>query len=204
MNDIEQALAQISDIRSTLAASTRFRGFAPEVLLLAAGASLLLAIAQTIWPDKLAANDVQHVILWGSLLAIAGVTVTLEAVYRGHALHGDMAGSMLRTLLSLVIPYVAVQTVIGAVICYYAPQVAWLIPGLWQLLVSLVCHSFITRLPRSVIWVARWYFLCGTIVLILAAQTGHLSPWMMGIPFAVGHALLAYFLRHSGETQHVH
>lgn len=50
------------------------------------------------------------------------------------------------------------------------------------------------------VWVAGWYFLCGTIVLALAGRSGVLSPWMMGLPFAIGQAVVAVILyRANGE-----
>lgn len=202
MNDIERALSQISDIRTTLAATTRFRGFAPEVLVLAALASCLLAIAQYVWPEWLAANDVRFVMSWGLLMATTVITIAIEAVYRSYALHGQMAGSMLRSVVRFILPYVAVQLVTGVVLCIYAPEQVWLIPGLWQLLGFLICYSAFINLPRSIFWVSLWYLGCGTLVLLLAAQTRTLSPWMMGVPFTIGHLMLAYILRHPGETYH--
>ena len=46
-----------------------------------------------------------------------------------------------------------------------------------------------------------WYFVAGFAVLILASQSHGLSPWTMGLPFAVGQSLMAAILYvASGET----
>jgi hypothetical protein len=45
-----------------------------------------------------------------------------------------------------------------------------------------------------VVLAAAWYFVAGVAVLILASRTHALSPWLMGMPFAVGQLLLAAIL----------
>jgi hypothetical protein len=46
-----------------------------------------------------------------------------------------------------------------------------------------------------------WYFLAGFAVLLLASTTHTLSPWTMGLPFAIGQGLMAAILYFaSGEA----
>jgi len=73
-----------------------------------------------------------------------------------------------------------------------------LLPGLWQILLGLMGFALLSNVPKDLILVAAWYFGCGVVVLAVAGQGG-LAPWMMGVPFAVGHFLVAYaFGRASG------
>ena len=75
-----------------------------------------------------------------------------------------------------------------------------MLPGLWQILLALLGFSVLSNLPREMAWVAGWYFCCGAVVLALAGQAGTLSPWMMGVPFAVGQiAVAVILLRADGE-----
>ena len=52
MKDIDRALADISDMRSQLAAGTMFRGFGPAVMALSGGLAALAAICQVL-PTRL-------------------------------------------------------------------------------------------------------------------------------------------------------
>jgi hypothetical protein len=87
------------------------------------------------------------------------------------------------------------------VLLRFAPEALWILPGLWQVLVSLGLFAAMRSLPRTVVWAAAWYFAAGIGVLMLSSQTHALSPWAMGIPFAVGQLLLAAILHFAyGES----
>jgi hypothetical protein len=49
-------------------------------------------------------------------------------------------------------------------------------------------------LPRTVALGGAFYFLAGFTVLMLASQSHTLSPWTMGLPFAIGQSLMAAIL----------
>jgi hypothetical protein len=56
-------------------------------------------------------------------------------------------------------------------------------------------------LPRTVAFAGAWYFVAGFSVLLLASSTHTLSPWTMGLPFAIGQSLMAMILYFaSGEN----
>src|SRR6266404_6367839 len=76
-----------------------------------------------------------------------------------------------------------------------------MLPGLWQVLVSLGVFASVRSLPRSVALGGAWYFLAGFATLLLASQNHALSPWTMGLPFVLGQLLMAAILHFaSGET----
>ncbi|TAL03742.1 MAG: hypothetical protein EPO08_03375 [Rhodospirillaceae bacterium] len=201
MNDVERALAQISDIRAQLAASTRFRGFAPEAMALTGALSFAAATAQTLWPETLAQDTLRYIAVWSGVMIASTIIVAIEAISRSRALDGRMAGGVLGATLRQVLPIAAAGAVITFMICKFSLGSAWMFPGLWQILIALVGFSVISNLPHAIIWAAGWYFLCGTIVLGLAGRTGTLSPWMMGAPLAIGQAMVAFILhRASGDV----
>jgi hypothetical protein len=76
----------------------------------------------------------------------------------------------------------------------FAPETLWLLPGMWQVLVSLGVFASVRSLPRSVALAGAWYFVAGFTVLLLASQSHALSPWTMGLPFAIGQSLMATIL----------
>ncbi len=200
MNDVERAIAEIADIRARLAASTRFRGIAPKASALTGLLALAVAIAQTLWPDTLARDALRYIAVWAGFTVASSVVVAIQAVARSRWLHGQMAGTILRSTLRLVVPFVAAGVVVTFVICQFAPGSIWILPGLWQMLIGLFGFSALPSMPRAILWPACWYLVCGAIVLGIAASSGTLSPWLMGAPFAIGQpvvALILYF--DSGE-----
>lgn len=200
MDEVERALSQIADIHAQLTASSRFRGFAPEAMAFNAALTLVVALAQTVWPQVLASDPVRYVTVWGATLGLATVISALEAISRSRHFHGGMAEIMLGSTLRLLLPFAAAAIVIAAALCKFAPGSAWMLPGLWQILVSLAGFAVAASLPPAIRWASGWYFVCGAIVFGLGARSGVLSPWMMGVPFAVGLAGVAViFHRGNGE-----
>ena len=49
----------------------------------------------------------------------------------------------------------------------------------------------VRSLPRAISLVGAWYFVAGVGVLIISSLDQNLSPWSMGLPFAVGQLLMA-------------
>ena len=85
----------------------------------------------------------------------------------------------------------------------FAAETLWMLPGLWQILVSLGIFASVRTLPRSVALAAAWYFVAGFTVLLLSSQTHLLSPWAMGLPFAIGQSLMATILYFASGDQDV-
>ena len=70
-------------------------------------------------------------------------------------------------------------------------ETLWLLPGLWQLLVSLGIFASVRSLPRIVTLVGAWYFIAAFVTLMLGSQNHALSVWTMGLPFTFGQFLMA-------------
>lgn len=191
MKDVDLALSDISNIRAQLAASTQFRGIAPGFNALMGLVVLIIAVAQSLHPEVWGGDGSRFVLVWAILIGISFSVAAVEAVLRSLRLHGRLAPAMLNSALQKVLPFAMAGLVISGAIFAYAPESLWLLPGLWLLLIGLLGFSFVASLPRAIIWVAIWYFLCGAIVLMVAGSSRMLSPWMMGIPFAVGHIAVA-------------
>lgn len=194
MNDIERAISEISEIRTQLAASMRFRGYAPEAVALMGLLSLAFLLAQLAFPEALAASSLQISLAWGGLLLINAFAIAVETVVWSWRQSPGMAGAMLRGAMLTTIPISFASLVIGVVVAVYVPDAAWILPGIWQMLVGVVGFSSHAILPRGIIWPALWYTLCGAGVTAVAATTGEISPLLAGIPFIVGHLWIALIL----------
>lgn len=69
-----------------------------------------------------------------------------------------------------------------------------MLPGLWQVLFSLGVFASCRFLPRATFWVGVWYLATGMGCLAIGPDVPA-SPWEMGIPFGVGHLLVAGVLQ---------
>lgn len=202
MNDVERALAQVAHIRERMAASTQFRGFAPEAVALTGLLAFAAAAAQSAWPDALAPDALRFVAFWAGIAAVAVAVIGSEAVARSRRLHGRMAPAMLGGTIRQFAPFGAAGAAVAVVICRVSPGTAWMLPGLWQILIALSVCAALPSLPRAVAWVAGWYFAAGLAVLAWAGGDGNLSPWMMGVPFGIGQGLVALALHRAGGGSH--
>jgi hypothetical protein len=194
LDDVERALLQISDIQARMAASTRFRGFAPEAMASTGVLFLAVATAQTIWQNTLAHDPFAYVLVWTAATLGSILICVTETILRSRWLHGAFASAMLGTTLRLLLPFLVAGVVIVTLICQLSPANIWMLPGLWQMLIGLAGFSAAPRLPHAILWAAAWYFVCGVIVFALAARTGEPSPWMMGLPLGIGQAIVAIIL----------
>ena len=194
MTELERAIADVAFIQQRLAASTRFDGLAPHAMAGTGLLALVAAAAQMRWPRLLADSPHSYVVVWSAVALAAVALIGGEALQRSRRLHGSMADTMIASTLRLLLPFIAAGGAVALVLLRLAPASAWLLPGLWQLLIALAGFSAVSTLPRAIVWPAGWYFASGVTVLAWAAATGALDPWMMGLPFGVGQLAVALVL----------
>jgi uncharacterized membrane protein YuzA (DUF378 family) len=199
MTDLDTALSQISSIRAQLAASTRFMGIAPSSNALSGAMAFLFACWQATQYDAL--SPLMYVQMWAWFLLCIGVFATVRTSLRARKIHGEMALGMLGSALQKVLPFAAAGIVSSLVICRFASEAIWILPGLWQMLIGVLGFTLITTLPKGIIWASAWYFLSGALVMGLAAKGEFFSPWMMGLPFAFGQALVAVVLNRADTNR---
>ena len=200
MRDLNQALIDISNIKGQLAAGTVFQGFGPAVIALTGLLSALTTALQMWLPSRLWASDVNMLTVWIIVAVISASMIGYEAIARSKRRHGGLADKMVMTAIEQFLPAGIAGAVAGAVIFYFSPTDLWLLPGLWQLFIALGLFTAVRSLPPLILFVAAWYFLTGVCVLIIGAKAQTLYPFMMGIPFAVGQLIMAYFLHVAEES----
>ena len=159
MDNIERALSDIGAIRAQMATATRFRGYAPELLVAIAGLCLLVLGAQVLWAERLAASDLHHVLVWSAVLAVSQAVMAIEAVVRTRRLHGAMADPLLQSALRSHLPFAAAAVILTIGVCRFAPDAVWLVPALWLWLIALTASASQAFLPRRIGWAAVWQML---------------------------------------------
>lgn len=194
MKDIDLALADISNIRSHLNASTCFQGIAPHFHTLTGVLVFFVALYQHQNPMQ---DGLATLWVWMAVLVVIGAFAVQKAITRSIRMHGSMAKEMLFSVCQQVLPFFAAGIVFTLVITRHAPDIIWILPGTWHILIGILGFSIMTRLPQGIIYASYWYFIAGACVLWIGTQTHSLSPWMMGIPLSVGQILVGVMLSYN-------
>jgi hypothetical protein len=201
MRDLDKALADIIAIRSQIAAGTAFRGYGPAAIAATAGVALVTAVLQYGWLEDPTSYPLTFLFGWAAAALLSAVMIWIEMVARSRRHHSGLADAMIHQAVEQFLPAAMAGVLLAAMLWKFAPEALWMLPGLWQILVSLGVFASVRSLPRTVWLAGAWYFVAGFVVLLLASQTHTLSPWTMGLPFVIGQSLTAtiiYFA--SGEA----
>jgi hypothetical protein len=201
MRDLDRALADILTIRSQLAAGSAFQGYGPGAVG-ASGVVALAAAAVQAWSLGGAAPDATaYFTVWIVVAVISVAIMGVEMVARTRRHHSGLADEMLRHAVELMLPAGGVGALLLVALWQFAPDTLWIVPGLWLILVGVGAFASLHILPPSIAFGAAYYVVAGFIVLVLSAGTRTLSPWAMGLPFAIGQILVAIIL-HSASERH--
>lgn len=202
MREVDRALADIANIRSHLAAGTMFRGFGPAVMAFTGLLAIATAGAQSIWPALLAGDPLTLLGCWVVTAVISAFLIGAEMLARSRRHHGGLADVMIWNAIQQFLPAGIAGGAVGLVLVRFAPESLWILPGLWQVLVALGIFAFVRSMPPLIALVGAWYFVAGIGVMIVAGSAESLSPWIMGLPFAVGQFLMAAVLRFASGEYH--
>jgi hypothetical protein len=192
--DLDKALADIIAIRSQLAAGTAFAGYGPAAIFATSGVALLTAVLQYLFLDDPTHHPLTFLFGWASAALLSAVMIISEMVARSRRHHSGLADAMIHQAVEQFLPSAVAGVLLAFVLWKFAPESLWLLPGLWQVLVSIGVFASVRTLPRTVALGGAWYFIAGFVVLVLASQNHALSPWTMGLPFVIGQSLMATIL----------
>jgi len=200
MNDLERALNDIASIRNQIADVQLFHGFGPIVIAATGGLALGCGFLQTTILGV--QSDTADVLTpWIVLACVSAILIGAEMWGLSRREHGAQAQTFLWSIVQKFLPAIMAGAVFGWVILTSAPDLYWLLPGVWQVMISLGVFAAVPMLPRRVILVAGWYFLAGTTVCLWASQSREISPWSMGIPFGFGQLMMAALLYWAPEKE---
>jgi hypothetical protein len=138
---------------------------------------------------------------WAVTALLSGAMIWIEMRARSRRHHSGLADAMVQQAVEQFLPASVAGASLAAMLWKFAPEALWMLPGLWQVFVSLGIFASVRSLPRTVAFGAAWYFVAGFATLLLASQSHALSPWTMGLPFVIGQLLMAGLLYFAtGET----
>jgi hypothetical protein len=200
MRELNRALADILEIRSQIAAGTAFRGYGPTTIAATGVIGMLTAALQAVRPDIFAGTPKRFAVCWIAASMICAVAVRIEMQGRSRRLHSRLADTMINQAIEQFMPAGAASLFLPLFLLKFAAQEMWIMPGLWQIFVSLGIFASVRSLPRPMALAGGWYFVSGFVCLLWASATKSLSPWLMGVPFFAGQMLMAAILHLSSQS----
>ena len=196
--DLSRALDDIKAMRTQMARATEFRGYGP----LTFGLTGLLALAGSVvqWrfipiPER---EIIAYLWLWSGIAVVAVTMIGVEVVMRSRRVHAGLATEMVEVAAEELLPSIVTGALLTLVVWRYTPESVWMLPGLWQILLSLGVFGSCRTLPAPLKAVGIWYLCTGLACLVFARQNYALSPWAMGVPFGLGEFLAAGLIAITG------
>lgn len=194
MPDVREALSEIRSIRGHMARYTQFRGYGPLTLTGTGVLAIVLAALQKLWAVDLEHEPARFLAMWIAAAAVSLTFIGIETISRSRRIHSALAVQMLHAAVEQFLPAIVAGILLTAVVARAAPQSLWMLPGLWQMLFSLGVFASCRFLPRATFSVGVWYLATGMACLALGPDA-LASPWEMGIPFGIGHLMVAGVLQ---------
>lgn len=202
--ELREALTQIYEIRQQVAQTEVFRGYRAASVAATGVVALVGAGVQSFWIPNPANDIIAYLVLWIGAAAL-GMTVTgAEMLWRCRHTWTSTRTIATHTLaVGQFIPAIIAGGLVTLILITFAPQVLWMLPGLWSIFFSLGIFASFRLLPRATFLVAIFYLGAGLITLALAQGAAAFSPWAMGFPFGLGQFFAAGILYWTLERNHV-
>lgn len=192
--ELREALSQISEIRQQMARSEVFRGYRSMTVGFSGVLGILAAAFQSQWVASPESELGRYLCLWLIVAAVSLIVAGAELYWRAWRAGPGLAQQMTLLAVGQFLPSVVVGALLTFCIYRGAPQVAWMLPGLWSLVFGLGVFASHRLLPRQVFYIGLYYELCGCGCLLWGHGENAFSPWQMGISFGGGQLLTAAFL----------
>jgi hypothetical protein len=196
MRELRQALAEINAIRAQVARETQFRGYGPRSTAASGVLAVLVAGGQSLWLKPYEKDAGVFLLVWVTTAAVAAGLSAWETFNRTRKVHFGFSRQMIQAAIEQFVPAMVVGLMLTVVLARTAPQVLWMLPGLWELAFSLGIFASCRFLPRPMFAVGLWYLVAGLACLAIESGPRDLSPWTMGMPFGIGQLLVAVVLKY--------
>jgi hypothetical protein len=203
--ELQEALAQIAEIRQQMARTEVFRGYRAVPVAFSGLLAFGAAIYQSIWIRDPIADLPAYLTVWVGAAVISAIAAGLGMAWRAqHAPASSWSREITRLAVEQFAPCVIAGGLMTMVLVKSADDSLYMLPGLWSILFSLGIFASRRLLPRATTFVAIFYLAAGLVCLMVARGQYALSPWAMGVPFGVGQLFAAAVLygtleRHNGQ-----
>jgi hypothetical protein len=203
--ELQEALAQIAEIRQQMARTEVFRGYRAVPVAFSGVLAIGAALYQS-WRIRDPIADLPvYLTIWIGAALLSAIAAGLGMAWRAqHAPPSSWSREITRLAVEQFAPSVVAGGLVTIALVRTAQEALWMLPGLWSILFGLGIFASRRLLPRATTAVAVFYLMAGLACLELARGPHALSPWAMGIPFGVGQLLAAAVLYGTLERQDGH
>lgn len=191
MLDLNRALTDIRAMKAQIARGTEFRGYGPATFAATGVFAIVAAFGQEIWIERPSLNVIPYVALWVGVAVLSLVVIGTEVITRSRRIHSGLADEMIQQATEQLLPALVSGALLTFVILRFAPREAWMLPGLWQIMLSLGVFASCRSLPAPLFAVGVWYLCAGLICIAFANGESAYSPWAMGASFGLGQLFAA-------------
>lgn len=200
--DLHDAITSLTVIRQQLAETETFRGYRALPVACSAILALLTGWLQPYFVPNPLMNTVGYVLLWSTVAAVSIGMVGLTIWLRDNFCGTSKTRAVTWLAVSQFAPCIGSAALTTLVVMRFIPELAWLLPIIWQLFFSQGVFAACRLLPRPTIMIGVFYLFSGLVTLILTHGGHELHPWAMALPFGVGQLLSAATLYWTVERQH--
>ncbi len=202
--ELHEALERIAQIRHQMARTEVFRGYRALPVAFSGTLAVGAGLAQAVWLARPMEQLGSYLALWIGAAVLSGVAAGAGMIDRRRRAASAWNREITRLAIDQFTPCLIAGGLLTAVIGTTASEVAWMLPGLWQILFSLGIFASCRLLPRATWAVAVFYLIAGVVTLGLARGASALSPWAMAAPFGLGQLLAAAVLYWTLERDDAH
>jgi hypothetical protein len=199
--ELREALDSIATIRQRMAETEVFRGYRALPVALSAVFALIGGFLQPILVPRPEQDVPGYVALWSAVALLSIAVAGLAMFIRDRVAGASLTRPVTWLAVGQFVPCLVAAAAVTAVIVRLAPDIAWVLPGLWQVFFSQGVIASCRLLPRPAFAVGVLYLVAGVITLVVARGPDALSPWAMAVPFGVGQlaaaAVLYWTLEHT-------
>jgi hypothetical protein len=192
--ELREALDSIATIRRRMAETDVFRGYRALPVALSAVFALVAGFMQPVLVPRPDQDVSGYVALWSAVALLSIAVAGLAMFVRDRVAGTSLTRPVTWLAVGQFVPCLVAAAAVTAVLVRVAPELAWILPGLWQVFFSQGVFASCRLLPRPAFAVGVLYLAAGIITLTLARGPDALSPWAMAVPFGVGQLAAAAVL----------
>lgn len=187
--ELQEALAQIAEIRAQISRTETFRGYRSATVALSGVLAIGAGLVQVVCIPEPQQNISAYLALWVSAAVLSLIVTGCEMAVRCR--HAASPWTTRITLLAVeqFLPCVLAGAVVTTVLVRVDHDSLWMLPGLWSVLFGLGVFASYRLLPRQVFWVGAFYLFAGGCLLASGPDGAALSPWAMAATFGTGQLL---------------
>lgn len=200
--ELQDALSQISEIRSQMARTETFRGYRSLTVGLSGLLAVVAGVIQAVWLPEPTLLPWNYLSLWIGTALMCMSIIGAEMAWRCYRSESTWTTRLTILALEQFCPCLLAGMLITFVFFMYARDQLWMLPGLWAVLFSLGVFASCRLLPRPCFWVGAFYLLAGVCCLAFGQGEQALSSWAMPLVFGIGQFLTAGILYYTLERCH--